>query len=129
MLLWLRWWSIVSQLRPACTRQRTFYWLMLVLAALGTRQDLAGVTSCVRALGLRARCYGCLLDFFHSAALGPERLAREWARLVRKLHPGLERCHGRIVVLADGLKKGKCGRKMPAVKSLHQSGASNTKPE
>ena len=129
MLLWLRWWSIVSQLRPACTRQRTFYWLVLVLAALGTRQDLAGVTSCVRALGLRARCYGCLPDFFHSAALGPERLAREWARLVRKLHPGLERCHGRIVVLADGLKKGKCGRKMPAVKSLHQSGASNTKPE
>ena len=129
MLLWLRWWSLVSQLRAACARQRTFYWLVIALAALCTRQDLAGVTSCVRALGLRARCYGCLLDFFHSPALCPDRLARVWTRLVLKLHPGIERCHDRIVVLADGIKKGKCGRKMPAVKLLHQSGASNTKPE
>ena len=128
MLLWFHWWSVVSQLRPACSRRRTFFWLVLVLAALCTRGDLAGVTSFVRALGLRGRCYGCLLDFFHSAALCPDRLARVWTRLVLKVHPGVERSNGRLVVLADGLKKGKCGRKMPAVKLLHQSGESNTKP-
>jgi hypothetical protein len=128
MLLWFHWWSVVSQLRPACSRRRTFFWLVIVLAALCTRQDLAGVTSFVRALGLRGRCYGCLLDFFHSAALCPDRLARLWSRLALRVHPGIERCHGRIVVLADGLKKGKCGRKMPAVKLLHQSGESNSKP-
>jgi hypothetical protein len=128
MSLWFHWWSIVSQLRSACPRRRTFYWLVLVLAALCTRQDLAGVTSFVRGLGLRARCYGCLLDFFHSPALCPDKLARVWSRLVLKVHPGVVRCHGRLVVLADGLKKAKCGRKMPAVKLLHQSGESNTKP-
>jgi hypothetical protein len=48
---------------------------------------------------------------------------------VLKLHPGVERCRGRLVILADGLKKSKCGRKMPAVKLLYQSGESNTKPE
>jgi hypothetical protein len=128
MLLWFHWWSAVSQLRSACSRQRTFFWLVVVLAALSTREDMAGVTSFVRALGLRARCYGCLLDFFHSGAICPDRLARVWTRLVLKVHPGIERCHGRLVVLADGLKKGKCGRKMPAVKLLHQSGESNTKP-
>lgn len=128
MSLWFHWWSIVSQLRSACPRRRTFFWLVIVLAALCTRQDLAGVTSFVRALGLRARCYGCLLDFFHSAALCPDNLARLWSRLVLKVHPGVVRCHGRLVVLADGLKKSKCGRKMPAVKLLHQSGESNTKP-
>jgi hypothetical protein len=89
---------------------------------------MAGVTSFVRALGLRSRCYGCLLDFFHSPALCPDRLARVWTRLVLKVHPGIERSNGRLVVLSDGLKKGKCGRKMPAVKLLHQSGESNTKP-
>jgi len=52
-----------------------------------------------------------------------------WARLVLRVHPGIERCNGRLVVLADGLKKGKCGRQMPAVKLLHQSGESNTKPD
>jgi hypothetical protein len=128
MLLWFHWWSVASQLRPACSRKRTFCWLLVVLAALGTRQDLAGVTSFVRAFGLRARCYGCLLDFFHSSALCPDNLARVWTRLVLRIHPGLVRCNGRLVVLADGLKKGKCGRKMPAVKLLHQSGESNTKP-
>jgi len=128
MQLWFHWWSVVAQLRSACSRRRTFFWLVVVLAALCTRQDLAGVTSFVRALGLRARCYRCLLAFFHSPALCPDRLARVWTRLVLKVHPGIERCHGRLVVLADGLKKGKCGRQMPAVKLLHQSGESNTKP-
>ena len=128
MLLWFHWWSVVSQLRPACSRRRTFFWLVIVLAGLCTRQDMAGVTSFVRALGLRSRCYGCLLDFFHSPALCPDRLARLWTRLVLKVHPGIERCNGRLVVLADGIKKGKAGRKMPAVKLLHQSGESNTKP-
>jgi len=128
MQLWFHWWSLVSQLRPACSRRRTFFWLVIVLAGLCTRSDLAGVTSFVRALGLRARCYGPLLDFFHSPALCPDRLARLWTGLLLKVHPGIERCNGRLVVLADGLKKGKCGRKMPAVKLLHQSGESNTKP-
>ena len=128
MSLWFHWWSIVSQLRSACPRRRTFFWLVIVLAALCTRQDLAGVTSFVRALGLRARCYGCLLDFFHSPALCPDNLARLWCRLLLKVHPGVVRSRGRLVVLADGLKKSKCGRQMPAVKLLHQSGESNTKP-
>jgi hypothetical protein len=128
MLLWFHWWFVASQLRPACSRRRTFCWLLVVLAALCTRQDFAGVTSFVRAFGLRARCYGCLLDFFHSSALCPDRLAQLWARLVLRVHPGIVRCNGRLVVLADGIKKGKCGRKMPAVKLLHQSGESNTKP-
>ena len=129
MLLWSHWWLVVSQLRAACPRRRTFFWLVVVLAALCTRRDLAGVTSFVRALGLRPGCYGCLLDFLHSSALCPDHLARLWTRLVLKLHPGVERCRGRLVLLADGLKKPKCGRKMPAVKLLFQSGESNTKPD
>jgi len=126
--LWLLWWSLVSQLRPACPRRRTFFWLALVLAAMCTRQDLAGVTSFVRVLGLKPRCYQCLLDFFHSPALCIDQLAQLWARLVVRIHPGIERSQGRLVVLADGLKKPKSGRKMPAVKLLHQESDSNTKP-
>ena len=83
----------------------------------------------MRALGLKARCYGCLLDFFHSPALCVDALARTWVRVVLAVHPGVQRVNGRLVVLADGLKKSKAGRKMPAVKSLHQASDSNTKPE
>jgi len=66
--------------------------------------------------------------FFHSSALCPDNLARIWTRLVIKIHPGIERCGGRLVIIADGLKKSKCGKKMPAVKLLFQSGKSNSKP-
>jgi len=129
MLLWSHWWLIVSQLRPACSRQRTFLWLAVTLAAMAVRRDLGGVTSFVRALGLKSACYGCLLDFFHSPALCVDALARTWGRVVLATHPGVQRVNGRLVLLADGLKKSKAGRKMPAVKSLHQASDSNTKPE
>jgi hypothetical protein len=129
MNLWYHWWVIVSQLRPACSRQRSFLWLVVTLAAMGVRGDMGGVTSFVRALGLKSACYGCLLDFFHSRAVGVDALARTWVRVVLKVHPGVQRVNGRLVLLADGLKKSKAGRKMPAVKALHQASDSNTKPE
>jgi hypothetical protein len=43
--------------------------------------------------------------------------------------PGIHRVNGRPVLLGDGLKIPKRGRKMPAVKLLHQVSESNTKPE
>lgn len=130
MQLWLLWWSLVEQLRPACTRTRTFCWLAVTLAALSVRSDLqGGVSSCVRALGLQSRTYLRLLAFFHSSALCPDHLARVWTALVLRVHPGVHRVNGFLVVLADGLKKAKCGRKMPGVKSLHQVSDQNTKPE
>ena len=128
MLLWSHWWMIVSQLRPSCSRQRSFLWLAATLAAMCVRRDLGGVTSFVRILGLKPACYGCLLDFFHSPALCVDTLARTWVRVVLKVHPGVQRVNGRLVLLADGLKKSKAGRKMPAVRSLHQASESNTKP-
>ena len=69
------------------------------------------------------------MDFFHSPALCVDALARTWVRVVLATHPGVQRVNGRLVLLADGLKKSKAGRKMPAVKSLHQASDSNTKPE
>lgn len=96
---------------------------------MGVRRDMGGVTSFVRALGLKSACYGCLLDFFHSRAVCVDALARTWVRIVLRVHPGVQRVNGRLVLLADGLKKSKAGRKMPAVKTLHQASDSNTKPE
>jgi len=129
MRLWQEWWRWCAPLRGACARQRTFLWMSVVLAGFCVREDLWGVTSLVRALGLQAVCYDRLLDFFHSPALNVETLTRLWAALVVNLHPGLVRCNGRLVLVGDGIKIGKAGKKMPGVKRLHQSSESNTKPE
>jgi hypothetical protein len=101
----------------------------VVLVGFCVREDLWGVTSLVRALGLQALCYDRLLDFFHSPALDVEMLTRLWAALVVNLHPQLVWCNGRRVLVADGIKVPKAGKKMPAVKRLHQSSESNTKPK
>jgi hypothetical protein len=128
-MLWKGWWELVCELRSACARTRTFLWMALCLAGLTTRRELAGVTSIVRALGLVPACYDRLLDFFHSPALNLDRLTRLWSRLVFRAHPGIVRVNGRAVLVGDGLKVAKAGRKMPAVKKLHQPSESNTKPE
>lgn len=129
MDLWIIWYQTVAALRPACARTRTFLWLVVVLAAMTSRTDRAGVTSLVRSHWLRARCYHRLLYFFHSPALDLPKLIRTWTALVARVFARrIIRVGDRVVLLADGLKAAKEGKKMPAVKSLHQESAGNTKP-
>ena len=128
MQLWLQWWSVVAPVRQTCRDKRTFLWLCTALAGFCVRPDLLGVSSTVRALGLAARCYDRLLDFFHSSAIEPDTLSRLWTRLaLQRFMP--HRLGGRLVLLGDGIKIPKSVRKMPAVKRLHQASENNTKPE
>ena len=128
MQLWIQWWWCVRDLRGACTRQRTFIAMVLVLVGLCVRADLAGVTSFVRAAGLRAKVYHRLLHVFHSDGLRLETLTRLWCLLAMRLFNPV-RIGGRIVCLGDGLKVAKEGKKMPGVKKLHQGSQNNSKPE
>lgn len=115
-------------LRAACNRERNFLWLLTALAGICARPDLLGVTSIVRALGLTERCYLRLLEFFHTQGIDLELLTRRWMQIaLESFSP--HRLGGQLVLLADGLKVPKSGRKMPAVKRLHQVSDSNTKPE
>ena len=128
-MLWIQWWNLTCQLRSACARTRTFLWMSLCLAGMTVRRDLLGVTSIVRALGLEPACYDRLLDFFHSAALDLNKLTRAWCALVFRLDPGILRVNGKPVLVGDGIKVAKAGRKMPGVKKLHQQSESNNKAE
>ena len=128
-MLWHDWWLLVCDLRSACARTRSFLWMCVCLAGFSTRQDLQGVTSLVRALGLKSACYDRLLDLFHSPAVDLHRLTRAWCALVFRAHPAILRVNCRPVLVGDGLQLPKAGRKMPAVQKLHQESDSNTKPD
>ena len=128
MKLWTQWLQAVRLLRPACHRTRTYLWMVLVLMGLCCRADNAGVTSFVRVLNLRAEAYHRFLHLFHSNGLDLDVLTACWVRLCLVLFRPF-RVGQHLVCLADGIKAPKEGKRMPAVKLLHQQSASNTKPE
>lgn len=126
---WIHWWEIVKKLRPAFSRERTFLWFCVALIGLTIRTDNNGVTSIVRALGLTGSCYGGLIGMFHSSAITLDFLASLWVNIVLEHFPNVHKVNGRIVLIGDGIKIPKEGKKMPAVKSLHQDSESNSKSE
>ena len=127
MKLWNLWYSCVQELQASCSRKRTFLYLVLVLVGFSTRWDCAGVTSFIRAVSLEPMVYRGMLHFFnYSEGLNLELLTRLWIQLVHRMLPALQ--VGKYTVyVADGLKAAKEGKKMPAVKKLHQSSANNSK--
>src|SRR3954466_6249628 len=127
--LWGLWCNAILLLRPAFSRLRTFMWFVTAVAGLTVRVELLGVTSIVRALNLRPRLYTKLLAHFHSSGIKLDRLSALWAQAVLQLFPSPVRVNGRLVLVGDGIKAPKRGKKMPAVKLLHQQSESNTKPE
>jgi hypothetical protein len=102
--------------------------MALALMGLCCRSDKLGVTSFVRVLSLRGDAYHRFLHLFHSKALNLDVLTACWVRLCLVLfRPFL--VGQRLVCIADGIKAPKEGKRMPAVKLLHQESQNNTKPE
>jgi hypothetical protein len=104
-------------------------WFATIVAGLTVRVDLLGVSSIVRALNLRPKLYDSVRKHFHSTAINLDQLSALWTRAVLQLFPSPVCINGRLVLVGDGLKVPKRGKKMPAVKLLHQQSESNTKPE
>jgi hypothetical protein len=127
--LWGSLWKAIQSLRPAFSNPTTFMWFATVVAGMIVRVDLLGVTSIVRALNLRPELYHALLRLFHSTAVKLDQLTALWAHTVLLLFPSPVRVNSRLVLVGDGVKIPKRGKKMPAVKLLHQQSESNTKPQ
>lgn len=130
MTLWTTWMTIAVRLRPAFSRERTFLWFIIALSALSIRPDLVGVTSFVRSHCLEDVCYESLIRMFHSSAVRLKDLRRLWTRIAFEIfRKHRVEVNGKSLLICDGLKTPKEGRKMPAVKSLHQESNNNSKPE
>ena len=78
MELWNIWMTIVNQFKPACSRQRTFFWLATILIGFSIKFDAVGAFSIARGAGLLPGYYTCLLHFFNSTAVDIEILQSLW---------------------------------------------------
>lgn len=129
-MLWIAWFDIVWKLKPAFSRWKTFYWAIVSLICFSIRTDNAGISSFVRAHLLTGKYYQRILDFFGSSAVDLEKLTQLWVSICLSIFEKfMVMVNGRVVLIVDGLKVGKEGRKMPGVKLLHQSSQNNTKAE
>jgi hypothetical protein len=129
MQLWREWMHLVNLLRAAFTRERTFHWMIIALIGFTIKFDYCGVTSLARGAGLLPCYYTCLLHFFTSTSVDLRKLQRCWVQLVLNKFTTAVMVNGRHVIVGDGIKIGKEGKKMPGVKSLYQDSQSNSKAE
>src|SRR5580693_7409432 len=112
--LWGAWWEALALLRPAFLRSSAFLWFATVVAGITVRTEMLGVTSIVRALNLRPALYHRLLAHFHSTGVKLDALTALWTQVVLRLFPTALRVNGRLILVGDGIKVPKRGRKMPA---------------
>jgi hypothetical protein len=92
------------------------------------RSDHLGMTTLIRDLSLHPRCYETLIHFFRSSAWSLESLRLIWLQVVRSAAPLLY-VQERVVLVGDGMKQAKEGRRMPGVKKLHQESENSSKGE
>lgn len=111
--------TLLQPFRSCFSRQATFEWFVVIVVGFMLRSDHLGVTSVIRDLSLNARCYETLIHFFRSSAWSMPSLQQTWLQVVRRFAPLLV-IQDRVVLVGDGMKQAKEGRRMPGVKKLHQ---------
>lgn len=119
--------SILSNFRPAFSRKATFHWFLICVVGFICRRDFLGVTSFIRAFGLKNCLYTSLINFFHSSAWQYKPLMELWWKYIFDNR----HCHlvnNRIVLIGDHTKTSRGGRKMPATISLKQDSETSSKP-
>jgi len=85
-----------------------------------------GVTSIIRELCIEPKHYESMLHFFRSNSWSIETLRDKWISIVKKV--GLAyKVYGQYLMIGDGGKESKEGRKMPGVKKLCQESENSSK--
>ena len=119
--------EILMDSRENFNRASTHRWFVVIIVALMVGQEHIGVTSIVRELWLAPQHYDALLHFFRSTAWELTSLRNWWIQVVVKTGV-LYQENGMPVMVGDGTKKSKEGKKMPCVKRLHQESEDSSKP-
>ena len=103
-------------------------WFVTITVGLMLRSDKLGVTSVIRDLALCPGCYDSMIHFFRASSWSLDSLRRCWFSAVRQYAPLYKEGNLHILV-GDGVKQSKEGRRMPGVKKLFQESENSAKPE
>ena len=110
------------------SRVAAFRWFVTIVVGLMVCTEHMGVTSIIRALGINPIFYPSMLHFFRASSWTLESVQRVWVGIVAASVQGYK-VNDMLVLVGDGIKVSKEGRKMPGVKKLHQESGNSAKPE
>ncbi len=120
--------NILCCFESCFSRKAAFRWFVTITIGLMLRSDKPGVTSVIRDLALRPECYDSMLHFFRASSWSLDDIRKHWFSAVREYAP-LYREGNFHVLVGDGVKQPKEGRRMPGVKKLFQESENSAKPE
>ena len=120
--------NVLCYFESCFSRRAAFNWFVTITIGLMLRSDKLGVTSVIRDLVLNPGCYDSLLHFFRASSWSLEDIRKRWFSAVRLYAPLYKEGNYHILV-GDGVKQSKEGRRMPGVKKLFQESENSAKPE
>ena len=101
---------------------------VIFVCGLILRSDSWGITSIIREFSLRPEVYNSLLHFTRAKSWKLKSLRECWIKTVLAFAP-LYHKNGRLILVGDGVKQPKEGRRMPGVKKHHQESDTQSKAE
>ena len=120
--------NILCHFETCFSRKSAFRWFVVITVGLMLRSDKLGVTSIIRDLALHPGCYDSMLHFFRASSWSLEEIRKRWFCAVKQYAP-LYKEGNLHVLVGDGVKQSKEGRRMPGVKKLFQESENSAKPE
>jgi hypothetical protein len=120
--------TILKDFRDCFTRKASYKWFIIITIGCLICNDSYGVTSIIRDLNINYKLYETMLNFFRSKTWELETLTKKWIGIL--VNNGLIIKEGDYAVLiGDGVKQPKEGKRMPGVKKLHQESENSKKAE
>jgi len=125
--------EVLSYLKPldqAFSRSKTKLNFMLLILGFIITSPGRGIAGILSELKLKPNSYQSLLDFFSSDAVNLSVLKNSWIKfLIQDNMKLVYTVNNKKVIITDGKKTPKSGKRMPGVKTLTQTSSSNSKPE
>lgn len=119
--------KVLSSFESCFSRKAAFRWFVILTIGLMLRSDKLGVTSVIRDLALKPDCYLSMLHFFRASSWSPDAIRHCWFQTVLRFMPLYQEGVFHILV-GDGVKQSKEGRRIPGVKKLCQESENSAKP-
>ena len=120
--------KVLCQFESCFSRKASFRWFVMITMGFLLRSDKLGVTSVIRDLALSPDCYLSMIHFFRASSWSLDSIRLRWFSVVRDDFPLYKEGNFHVLV-GDGVKQSKEGRRMPGVKKLFQESENSAKPQ